>query len=80
MTALTRALQIDVNVAYLDGRGGIDGRVDFVEFKSGGDKGTVPLILLYRCVYFGLLLLSFLMHTSAGRGTMTSCLDQMIRI
>lgn len=47
MTALCRALQININVAYLDGRGA-NGQVDFVEFRNATDTGTAPLILLYR--------------------------------
>lgn len=50
MTALSQALQINVNVAYLDGRGA-NGQVDFVELHNATDTGTVPLILLYRCVH-----------------------------
>lgn len=45
MTALSRALHINVKIAYLDGRG-TDGKVDFVDFESTDD--TDPLQLLYR--------------------------------
>jgi ubiquitin thioesterase protein OTUB1 len=48
MTALSRALKINVKVAYLDGRSS-DGKVDFVEFNHA-DPGVEPMTLLYRCV------------------------------
>ncbi|KAK0437016.1 cysteine proteinase [Armillaria borealis] len=47
MTALSRALQLNVNVAYLDGRNS-NGLVDFVEFRSAPDANETPLTLLYR--------------------------------
>ncbi|KIM81941.1 hypothetical protein PILCRDRAFT_71406, partial [Piloderma croceum F 1598] len=52
ITALSRALQISVKIAYLDGRG-TDGKVDFVDFDSaaGGD----PLQLLYRPGHYDIL-------------------------
>ena len=49
ITALSRALQININIAYLDGRGA-NGVVDFVEFRNDKDTTTSPLILLYRYV------------------------------
>ena len=45
MTALSRALHVNVRIAYLDGRG-TNGKVDFVDFES--TDGTDPLQLLYR--------------------------------
>ena len=49
MTALTRALKINVNVAYLDGRSPT-GKVDFVEFRDPDSQleGSSPITLLYR--------------------------------
>jgi ubiquitin thioesterase protein OTUB1 len=49
MTALARALRLNVRVAYLDGHAP-DGRVDFVSFESAIDPGTPPVVLLYRSV------------------------------
>jgi len=49
MTALTRALKTDVNVAYLDGRSP-SGKVDFVEFRDPDSQlgNSSPITLLYR--------------------------------
>ena len=49
MTALTRALKMNVNVAYLDGRSPT-GKVDFVEFRDPDSQleNSSPLTLLYR--------------------------------
>jgi ubiquitin thioesterase protein OTUB1 len=47
ITALSRALKININIAYLDGRG-TEGRVDFVEFRNAVESKAEPLILLYR--------------------------------
>ena len=49
MTALTRALKMNVNVAYLDGRSPT-GKVDFVEFRDPDSQleGGSPITLLYR--------------------------------
>ena len=47
VTALSRALKINVSVAYLDGRDQ-GGKVDFVEFFNAPEAGTEPLALLYR--------------------------------
>jgi len=49
ITALSRVLKLNVNIAYLDGRG-TDGQVDFVEFRNAHDPDAEPLILLYRWV------------------------------
>ncbi len=49
MTALSRALEINVNVAYLDGRSP-NGQVDFVEFRNPPDSMDTPITLLYRSV------------------------------
>jgi len=53
--ALSRALHIDVDIAYLDGRS-TNGRVDFVEFRHSNDKETNPLMLLYRPGHYDILL------------------------
>jgi ubiquitin thioesterase protein OTUB1 len=49
MAALTRALKMNVNVAYLDGRSPI-GKVDFVEFRDPDSQleNIPPITLLYR--------------------------------
>jgi len=50
MTALSKALQLNVKVAYLDGRDA-SGAVDFVEFENAapnGQSGTISTALLYR--------------------------------
>lgn len=51
ISALSRALRINVKVAYLDGRGN-DEKVDFVELKNveEGYNGMKEVVLLYRCV------------------------------
>ncbi|KAK0236806.1 cysteine proteinase [Armillaria nabsnona] len=54
MTALSRALQLNVNVAYLDGRNS-NGLVDFVEFRSAPDANETPLTLLYRPGHYDIL-------------------------
>lgn len=53
--ALSRALGVSIDVAYVDGTGvgsgsDSDGKVDFVKFEEGGvgEKGVVPITLLYR--------------------------------
>jgi len=56
MTALTRALKMNVNVAYLDGRSPT-GKVDFVEFRdpdSQIENGS-PITLLYRPGHYDIL-------------------------
>ncbi|THU93846.1 cysteine proteinase, partial [Dendrothele bispora CBS 962.96] len=63
MTALSRALHVDIDVAYLDGRsgGGEEGHVEFVKFQQdqsdqqvgGGDGG--PICLLYRPGHYDIL-------------------------
>ena len=49
MTTLTRALKINLNVAYLDGRSPT-GKVDFVEFRDPDSQleNSSPITLLYR--------------------------------
>ncbi|KII84082.1 hypothetical protein PLICRDRAFT_118324 [Plicaturopsis crispa FD-325 SS-3] len=50
--ALSRALEINVHIAYLDGRD-TNGRVEFVEFNNA--PGADPLILLYRPGHYDIL-------------------------
>lgn len=49
MDALSKALGINISVAYLDGRGDGD-KVDFVELKNveDGYNGMKEVVLLYR--------------------------------
>jgi len=56
VTALSRALKIDVSVAYLDGRSP-DGKVDFVEFHDTESRSdhVQPLTLLYRPGHYDIL-------------------------
>lgn len=54
VTALSRALKINVSVAYLDGRDQ-GGKVDFVEFFNAPEAGTEPLALLYRPGHYDIL-------------------------
>jgi len=60
--AVSRALKVSINVAYVDGTGagGVgdgDGKVDFVEFETEDSKGngTVPITLLYRPGHYDIL-------------------------
>lgn len=54
--ALSKALRVHIEVAYLDNSGGTllkDGtlRIDFVKFAPGAEEdGMKPVVLLYRCV------------------------------
>ncbi|KAF9649555.1 cysteine proteinase [Thelephora ganbajun] len=56
MTALTRALKMSVNVAYLDGRSHT-GKVDFVEFRDPDSQleNNPPITLLYRPGHYDIL-------------------------
>ncbi|TFY76962.1 hypothetical protein EWM64_g7052 [Hericium alpestre] len=54
VTALSRALKINVKVAYLDGRGK-NGHVDFVEFRNARYENEDPLVLLYRPGHYDIL-------------------------
>lgn len=51
MSALTRALKVNLRVAYLSGRGDEE-KVDFVEMNNvpEGQNGMKEVVLLYRCV------------------------------
>ncbi|KAF9264579.1 cysteine proteinase [Marasmius fiardii PR-910] len=57
MTALSRALGLNVDVAYLDGRG-VNGQVDFVkfEFQDTPDTKIKPITLLYRPGHYDILI------------------------
>jgi len=55
VAALSRALNLNVQVAYLDGRG-TNGHVDFVPFNNSDDHGTIEdVILLYRPGHYDVL-------------------------
>ena len=45
--ALSRALQLNIDVAYLNGGRG-DGVIDFIKFRYDLRPEAPPLILLYR--------------------------------
>jgi ubiquitin thioesterase protein OTUB1 len=47
LSAITQALQVNVKIAYLDGRSQ-DGHVEFVTFNHAKDENETPLMLLYR--------------------------------
>lgn len=49
MTALSQALGLNIDIAYLDGRSA-DGAVEFVRFRNAPDEGEKAMVLLYRCV------------------------------
>ncbi|KAL0579386.1 hypothetical protein V5O48_002611 [Marasmius crinis-equi] len=55
MTALSRALHLNVDIAYLDGRGA-DGQVEFVKFQNETDTKIAPICLLYRPGHYDLLI------------------------
>lgn len=57
MTALSKALHVNLNVAYLDGRNST-GVVDFVEFENGDNssESVKPIVLLYRPGHYDVLL------------------------
>lgn len=49
MMALSRALHLNIDIAYLDGHAS---KVNFVEFRHAVSKDEKPIILLYRQVVF----------------------------
>ncbi|EPS98937.1 hypothetical protein FOMPIDRAFT_1148232 [Fomitopsis schrenkii] len=56
MTALTRALRVNIKVAYLDGHvHGHEGNVSFVEFNDAEEAAIDPVILLYRPGHYDVL-------------------------
>ncbi|KAI9454268.1 peptidase C65 Otubain-domain-containing protein [Russula earlei] len=54
LTALSQALKVNLEIAYLDGRGQ-DGRVEFVAFKHASDENETPLTLIYRPGHYDVL-------------------------
>jgi hypothetical protein len=48
--ALSQALKLNIDIAYLDGRGQ-GGNVDFVQFRNAPDQDADPLIFLYRSAF-----------------------------
>ncbi|KAJ8075006.1 hypothetical protein PM082_019333 [Marasmius tenuissimus] len=54
MTALSKALQINIDIAYLDGRGA-NGQVEFVKFENGTPEVISPICLLYRPGHYDIL-------------------------
>lgn len=54
LTAITQAIQVNVKIAYLDGRSP-DGRVEFVTFNHSKDENEAPLMLLYRPGHYDIL-------------------------
>ncbi|KAI5993770.1 cysteine proteinase [Pisolithus orientalis] len=54
IAALSRALQVRIQIAYLDGRSS-DGKVEFVEFNQGPDSRGQPLLLLYRPGHYDII-------------------------
>lgn len=55
ITALSRALQINVDIAYIDGHS-IDGDVNFVELRHAIESGADPITLLYRPGHYDILM------------------------
>jgi ubiquitin thioesterase protein OTUB1 len=47
LTAISQALKVNVEIAYLDGRSD-DGRVEYVKFNHAADVNETPLTLIYR--------------------------------
>ncbi|KAI0772483.1 cysteine proteinase [Trametes elegans] len=54
ITALSKMLKVNINVAYLDGHDA-QGRVSFVSFENAPDTDTEPVNLLYRYAWSGAL-------------------------
>ena len=58
MTALTRALKVNIKVAYLDGHvHAQEGNVSFVDFTNVEESAIDPVILLYRYASLTLFIL-----------------------
>jgi ubiquitin thioesterase protein OTUB1 len=47
VTAISEALKVNVEIAYLDGRSK-DGNVEFVKFNKAINPSETPLTLIYR--------------------------------
>ncbi|KIK23703.1 hypothetical protein PISMIDRAFT_100055, partial [Pisolithus microcarpus 441] len=54
IAALSRALRVRIQIAYLDGRSS-DGKVEFVEFNHEPDSSRKPLLLLYRPGHYDII-------------------------
>lgn len=54
IAALSRALRVRIQIAYLDGRSS-DGKVEFVEFNHEPDSSGEPLLLLYRPGHYDII-------------------------
>ncbi|KAI0299058.1 cysteine proteinase [Multifurca ochricompacta] len=54
VTAISRAIKVNVKIAYLDGRNK-DGRVEFVTFNHAIDEEEAPLTLIYRPGHYDIL-------------------------
>ncbi|KAL1731420.1 peptidase C65 Otubain-domain-containing protein, partial [Schizophyllum commune] len=55
MTALSQALGLNIDIAYLDGRSA-DGAVEFVRFRNAPDEGERAMVLLYRPGHYDILI------------------------
>ncbi|TRM60070.1 peptidase C65 Otubain-domain-containing protein [Schizophyllum amplum] len=55
MTALSQALGLNIDVAYLDGRSA-DGAVEFVQFRNAAEENELPMVLLYRPGHYDILI------------------------
>ncbi|KAL1740933.1 peptidase C65 Otubain-domain-containing protein [Schizophyllum fasciatum] len=55
MTALSQALGLNIDIAYLDGRSA-DGSVEFVQFRNAGDESQPAMVLLYRPGHYDILI------------------------
>jgi ubiquitin thioesterase protein OTUB1 len=55
ITALSRALQVDVDIAYIDGRSA-QGDVNFVELRHANTSAADPITLLYRPGHYDILI------------------------
>jgi len=54
LTAISQALKVNVEIAYLDGRSD-DGRVEYVKFNHATDVNETPLTLIYRPGHYDIL-------------------------
>ncbi|KAF8258163.1 peptidase C65 Otubain-domain-containing protein [Lactarius quietus] len=54
VTAISEALKVNVEIAYLDGRNR-DGNVEFVKFSRAIDEKEAPLTLIYRPGHYDIL-------------------------
>jgi len=54
LTAISQALKVNVEIAYLDGRSE-DGRVEFVKFNHATNVNEPPLTLVYRPGHYDIL-------------------------